>query len=200
VLRIRPDGTAHHYAEPAPLLSRIVVPIDGSPTSLSILPAAAALSITQKGTVVLLRVVQSVLPFSAFAGNGFPEVGLPALYPSPADAAEATAFIREEALRELSEAAVTLREAGAPSVETHVVAADDTATAIVNFAEAEKASLVAMSTHGRGGSRLLVGSVADKVLAHSTLPMLIQRPVPTHIPDVPSLRPAILQSTPLYVN
>jgi len=34
-----------------------------------------------------------------------------------------------------------------------------------------------MSTHGRGASRLLLGSVADKVLRASGLPMLLNRPV-----------------------
>ena len=40
------------------------------------------------------------------------------------------------------------------------------------------ADLVAIETHGRGGlSRLFLGSVADKVLRGSTLPVLLQRPI-----------------------
>jgi starvation-inducible DNA-binding protein len=38
--------------------------------------------------------------------------------------------------------------------------------------------LIALATHGRGGlRRLLVGSVADKVLRGSTTPVLVYRPV-----------------------
>ena len=34
-----------------------------------------------------------------------------------------------------------------------------------------------MSTHGRGASRFLLGSVADKVLRASGLPLLLHRPI-----------------------
>jgi hypothetical protein len=34
-----------------------------------------------------------------------------------------------------------------------------------------------MSTHGRGASRLLLGSVADKVIRASGLPVLVHRPL-----------------------
>ena len=34
-----------------------------------------------------------------------------------------------------------------------------------------------MSTHGRGASRLLLGSVADKVLRSSRVPVLLYRPI-----------------------
>jgi hypothetical protein len=34
-----------------------------------------------------------------------------------------------------------------------------------------------MSTHGRGASRFLLGSVVDKVLRGSGLPMLLHRPI-----------------------
>jgi nucleotide-binding universal stress UspA family protein len=36
--------------------------------------------------------------------------------------------------------------------------------------------VIAMSTHGRGMSRLFLGGVADKVLRGSELPMLLYRP------------------------
>ena len=37
--------------------------------------------------------------------------------------------------------------------------------------------MIAIETHGRGGlSRLLLGSVADKVIRGSTLPILVHKP------------------------
>ena len=48
------------------------------------------------------------------------------------------------------------------------------ATEIVKFAILENVSLVAMSTHGRGGvERLATGSVTEEVLRHTTTPLLM---------------------------
>jgi nucleotide-binding universal stress UspA family protein len=66
--------------------------------------------------------------------------------------------------------------AGRLPVEQHVVVHDSVAQAILEVAEAQGADLLAMSTHGRGASRLLVGSMADRLLSHSTLPVLLFRP------------------------
>jgi len=42
----------------------------------------------------------------------------------------------------------------------------------------QEVSLIAMSTHGRGGlGRLVFGSVADAVLRQTHLPVLLVRPV-----------------------
>jgi hypothetical protein len=40
-----------------------------------------------------------------------------------------------------------------------------------------RADAITMSMHGRGASRFLLGSVADKVLRGSGLPMLLRRPI-----------------------
>jgi nucleotide-binding universal stress UspA family protein len=40
--------------------------------------------------------------------------------------------------------------------------------------------MIAMSTHGRSGlQRLMIGSVADKIVHHANVPVLLVRP-PTH--------------------
>ena len=50
------------------------------------------------------------------------------------------------------------------------------ARAIFDLAEESGASLVAMTTHGRGGlTRMFYGSVAEDVLRNSTIPVLVQR-------------------------
>jgi nucleotide-binding universal stress UspA family protein len=51
------------------------------------------------------------------------------------------------------------------------------AHAIIAFASAHEVDVIAMSTHGRGASRLIIGSVADKVLRGSGLPILLHRPI-----------------------
>ena len=46
--------------------------------------------------------------------------------------------------------------------------------AIVDCAEKERADLIVMSTHGRSGlSRMLIGSVTDKLLRGATCPVLV---------------------------
>jgi nucleotide-binding universal stress UspA family protein len=50
------------------------------------------------------------------------------------------------------------------------------ADAIVETAKAKGCDIIVMSSHGRGGvGRMLLGSVATKVLTFSTIPVLICR-------------------------
>lgn len=51
---------------------------------------------------------------------------------------------------------------------------DRAADAILERAHAEGAGVIALSTRGRGASRLLMGSVADKVLRAFTGAMLVR--------------------------
>jgi universal stress protein A len=48
---------------------------------------------------------------------------------------------------------------------------------IVKFAKEEQIDLIIMATHGRSGiSHILMGSVAEKVVQHSSVPVLIVKP------------------------
>jgi nucleotide-binding universal stress UspA family protein len=50
------------------------------------------------------------------------------------------------------------------------------ATAIVETAKAEGADLIVVGSHGRTGiARLMLGSVAGKVVAESPIPVLVAR-------------------------
>jgi nucleotide-binding universal stress UspA family protein len=46
---------------------------------------------------------------------------------------------------------------------------------IVQVAGERGSDLIAMTTHGRGASRLLIGSVADKVIRGTTCDILMSR-------------------------
>jgi nucleotide-binding universal stress UspA family protein len=81
-----------------------------------------------------------------------------------------------EAQRYLDRVAERLRAEGRP-VRTRALLTEQPAVAILDEARLQDADLIAMTTHGRSGlARLLLGSVADKVLRGSTLPVLLQRP------------------------
>jgi len=65
------------------------------------------------------------------------------------------------------------------SVSTRVVIGLDVAGSLVDALEEPRFGLVAMTTHGSGGMRrLLMGSVATKVLRKAAKPLLLLRPPP----------------------
>ncbi len=64
------------------------------------------------------------------------------------------------------------------NVHTQVIAHEQPATAILDTVSSLGADAIALTTRGQGGlKRLLLGSVADKVLRGSTTPVLICPPV-----------------------
>jgi nucleotide-binding universal stress UspA family protein len=71
-----------------------------------------------------------------------------------------------------------LTPAGAPQkVHAHIVRGDDTATTIAQCAARFGVDVICIASHGRSGlSRALVGSVADRLLRATRLPVLVLRP------------------------
>jgi nucleotide-binding universal stress UspA family protein len=86
----------------------------------------------------------------------------------------------EEAWRSPAEgylAAVATRLAARHVRAEYKAAIGDPVDQILAEAEEERATLIVMATHGRSGlQRLLLGSVADKVMRMSTRPVLLIRP------------------------
>jgi nucleotide-binding universal stress UspA family protein len=63
------------------------------------------------------------------------------------------------------------------TVTPEVVAAQDFAKAITSYAAKHAVDVIVLSTHGRTGvRRLVLGSVAEAVLRHSTVPVLCLPP------------------------
>ena len=122
------------------------------------------------------------------AGNAVPECDLLRVYPSRRDYAstylphtvQVNADVLERgriAAREyVEEEAATLTERGIPATG-HIVTDREPAAGILHFAWQYGADLIAMSTHGRGGvSRLVLGSVTDKVIRGAQIPTLVYHP------------------------
>jgi nucleotide-binding universal stress UspA family protein len=182
------DGVIRHAAMPvlmlrpaegnvAPLTERhlfkhVLVPLDGSALAKEALPPAIALATCNDATITLLRVVPPVPAITI-------DAGLPFVYPSPVATPDdvATGGLVAAAQRELAALAKDLAEQGVPKVDTEVVVAGQTARAIIEFAGGHGVDVITMSTHGRGASRLLLGSVADKVIRACGLPVLVHRPI-----------------------
>jgi nucleotide-binding universal stress UspA family protein len=67
-----------------------------------------------------------------------------------------------------------LKDVGTDVKMRKIVDAGQPYGAIVDCAENERIDLIVMSTHGRGGlSRMLIGSVTDKILRGSPCPVLV---------------------------
>jgi nucleotide-binding universal stress UspA family protein len=170
VLMLRPLETRVDRRAAQHLFQRILVPLDGSALAQAILPTASELARCGNARLALLRVVQPV-PLVP------PDAGAPFVYSTAIQDEPATKRLVAEAEQQLTQEAHTLTDQGFSDVKTRVVVAAHVAQAIIDFAAGNGVDAIAMSTHGRGASRLLVGSVSDKVLRASALPMLLRRPI-----------------------
>lgn len=144
------------------------MPLDGSATGEQVLPFAFALGQPARARYTLLHVINP----SAQAQSAL-QIELPE---DADDAAEIAQQRVRAAERYLHSVAERLR-ADQANVETRIVIEPQAAAAILNEAQDGEDSVIALATHGRGGvARLLLGSVADKVVRGANVPVLLYRP------------------------
>lgn len=157
ILLVRPDGAApagEREATPAHILAALGTEADTAAALRHLAPLAGLLG----ARVTLLRVVPPPL---RVAGRTF-----------GADEARYRA-VSARARTELEELARRLEEAGVPA-RGHVLSHAHPATAILDFASAHAVELIAVGAGRRSGpERLLLGSVADKVVRGATVPVLL---------------------------
>lgn len=140
---------------------RIVVPLDGSTLAEQILPRVLTLALLEDAEITLLNVL---LPHS-YSQKEIPDSNLP-WWDEDISLAQAYLF----------RIAGKLRRNGV-LVTTDIVIGENVASAIGDFASREKADLIAIATHGRGGlARMLRGSVADAVMHSAKVSMLVFKP------------------------
>jgi nucleotide-binding universal stress UspA family protein len=164
VLLVRPEETA----SPQPVLenlSQILVPLDGSALSETILEPARKLASLAGAELMLVEVIQ---PFAS-------PLERQSVAPSTFDV-ELTAARREEAADYLKDLAAQCVEAG---VRTAYAAplGGNVADTLLGLAESPSVGLIAIATRGQGGiQRLAIGSVADKLVRTAQRPVLVYRP------------------------
>jgi len=152
------------------VLSRILVPLDGSPLAEAVMPQVAELAAVRKAEVVLLRVALA----HAFPG---------------ADPVEAQVRAVDEAESYLGKLESDLVAQGltVKSVVRYGHAAEE----ILDHARVGGVTLIAMSTHGRSGiRRWVLGSVAETVVRHSPVPVLLLRATGPFAASVGAAEPA----------
>lgn len=150
-----------------PSFDRVLVPLDGSEFSEHALDRGldAIAPGGQSIAVHLLRVIE-------FLAVRIPGPDIPLDYGLVAEYTEA---MQEEATNYLTAVTGRLSEKGV--AVTSEVRQGRVSDEILRTAAEQKADLILMSTHGRGGvSRLFFGSVAERVLHESTHPLLLVRP------------------------
>jgi nucleotide-binding universal stress UspA family protein len=154
----------------------IVVGLDGSPLAEKALPYAEILAKALDAEVVLVRAIPPEGVTEALP-NENPHL-LPYMVVMPGARSETVSegerAERYGAERYLDKVAQRLGERGVRA--TSVEAAGDPAKVLVEEAEARGASYILLTTHGRSGlGRWLYGSVAEAVVAHSSVPVLLTR-------------------------
>jgi nucleotide-binding universal stress UspA family protein len=168
---------------------RVLIAIDGSPVSEEVLAAAAHLLddddeihvLTVTNPKEIHETISEGASLTHVEPRNLGTVGgsvLPSqmIVPTPAETAtQAGERLHAQHLREL-EAFVRRTLPQRYHWQAHVVAGSDAAAAILHQAEQLQAHGIAMGTRGRGGiAHALLGSVAEHVVRHAMVPVLIVR-------------------------
>jgi len=151
------------------MYQRILVAVDGSPTSLRGLDEAIKVAKSGGGRLMLVHVVNELL----MTGDVVPSVYYDSIVQS----------LRQSGIKVLEQTSTVVRRADVPCepmlVET---LGGRVADEIVKQARQWSADLIVMGTHGRRGlERLAMGSDAELVLRASTVPVLLVRDKAEHV-------------------
>ncbi|MDE2688631.1 MAG: universal stress protein [Chloroflexota bacterium] len=173
VLIVHPDEGEE---QPETSFESLVVPLDMSYRSEHILPVATELADALNLDTTLVTCVPS--QSQLYIGSGHE------VYPYPDDLMEQAQESAEEYLQSSTDAAARGRQR---NVRWECLDGGP-AGAIVEYAESQPNSLIAMCTQGRTGlGRWVLGSVTDAVIRSGNTPVLVV-PQP---PDAPSGEPAL---------
>jgi nucleotide-binding universal stress UspA family protein len=144
------------------MYKKILVPLDGSEYSECALDHAKELALScHISSVVILYVIEPINP---------------GMYEVPAQVIDDAAQKGKDfGVTYLTQVAAKMKAQGL-EVET-VLMSGRVTESILDYVKANGVDLIAMSTHGRSGiSRMVLGSVADKIVRRSSIPVLLVTP------------------------
>ncbi len=167
LLTVRPGGAGDKgLAE----VKTILVPLDRSTLAEQALPPVVELALLLNLEILLVHVTKHV--YSAPTDAFLPVFGaIPNLQ-------ELWEYDKAEGAKYLSEKVEQLRQQGATRASSQVIAGgvDGAAAEIIDLAANIAGSLIAMTSMAqRGIERWLVGSVTERVVSHSRVPVLVIR-------------------------
>lgn len=139
---------------------KILVPLDGSKVAEGVLPHAKLLAYSEGAELILLTVgANPALDF---------------VFSDPGLAQEAVQEQEERSQKYISEIENELKSAGFKT--STILRVGSVAEVILGVAEEMQVDVIAMSTHGRTGpARWLLGSIAERVVHNSKIPVLMIR-------------------------
>jgi nucleotide-binding universal stress UspA family protein len=141
---------------------RILHPSDFSRASSAAFKKAVEMAKSNRGELMLVHVLNPVIPV---AGDG---------YVSPKMYEEIAASNRAWAQKELNKLVAKAKASGVRAKAT--VLEGSAHDQIVRFARSKHADLLVLGTHGRSGiAKLFLGSVAGRVVAAASCPVLTVR-------------------------
>jgi nucleotide-binding universal stress UspA family protein len=147
--------------------ARILVPLDGSPRTESVLPAVARMASAYGAEVLLVHIVQEPLAT--------------ALLRDPDDmdfARKLSQRLESAALRYLDELRRPLAHE-VQAVRTLVVRGANEYQSLLEISQKERTDLIVLSAHGSGcDSTQSFGSVTAYLLTHSIIPLLVLQDLP----------------------
>ena len=144
------------------MFKRILVPTDGSDITTKAVQTAIAMA-QALGAQMQVISVKEPFPYSAISE----------MQPTPP---QEFFDAQERIARKRVEGAVAMCAEAGVSCEAHTVEALHPWEAIIDHAKSQQCDLLVMASHGRRGvTALLLGSETQKVLTHSTIPVLVVR-------------------------
>jgi nucleotide-binding universal stress UspA family protein len=147
------------------MFKHVLIPIDGSTLAKKAVKAGIAFAKSTNAKLTIYHALEVVQPY--LIGEGI--------------AIDTTTFrafaerAREQAEKIVADAAKAASAAGV-RCETHISKPATAYQGIVAAAKKNKCDVIFIASHGRGEfTSLLLGSVTQKVLAHSKVPVLVYR-------------------------
>ncbi|KWV57134.1 universal stress protein [Rhizobium altiplani] len=145
------------------MFAKILVPTDGSRLAVTAAENAVAFARDAKASVVFVCVIE---PFRIFTTDSDKLATSREDYERLSD---------ERAVQFLNDVELRARHQGV-TCYTVKLRSDEVHQAIIETAVLNGCDLIAMASHGRGGvAALILGSVTNKVLSHSHIPVLVYR-------------------------
>jgi len=145
------------------MFAKILIPTDGSRLAVTAAENAIAFARDANASVVFVCVIE---PFRIFTTDSDKLAASREDYDRLSD---------EQAVQFLNEVELRARHQGV-ACHTVKLRSDEVHQAIIEAAVLHGCDLIAMGSHGRGGvAALILGSVTNKVLSHSRIPVLVYR-------------------------
>jgi nucleotide-binding universal stress UspA family protein len=163
------------------MFRRILVPLDGAARAEKAIPVAARLAKASGGSLVLLRVVSTPMDASGFMYEPvvFTQADL------NADISQATQYLKALSVTD---------ELDGIGVHT-VILVGTVAPSILSAIQSNDIDLVVMNSHGETGlMRWVMGSVAQKIVRQSPVPVLVLRDGGPKLDEASPMAPRALVS------